>query len=120
MFEVLELELMYTLVPSSRLTKCNIMSITRLLCYFVDLSDRMHVYGLCGSGVAVLAILFYYELTFTVFTICVHLAVAALGIYLGTSWALVRGKQYSPPQLPNELKESHVRMVLQNVLVRGT
>lgn len=77
----------------------------------------MHTYTICGCVVAVTAILLYYELTFAIFTLCVHLTVVALGIYLGASWALVRGKQYSPPSLPKELKESHVRMVLQNVLV---
>lgn len=77
----------------------------------------MNVYGISGCIAAVLAVLYYNGLMFASFTICVHLAVASLGIYLGISWGLIRGKQYSPPSLPKDLKASHVRMVLQNIMV---
>lgn len=70
-----------------------------------------------GCVIGVMAMLIYWDLLFTTFTICVHLAVGALGIYLGVSWALVQGKQYTPPQLSKELRHPHISMVLQNMMV---
>ncbi|XP_060599757.1 sorting nexin-25-like [Ruditapes philippinarum] len=69
-----------------------------------------------GCLFGVLAVLYHYDLLFTTFTICVHLAVGTLGIYLGVSWALIRGKQYTPPEVPKELKHPHISMVLQNMM----
>lgn len=78
----------------------------------------MRVYIISGCIVGLLAALYYTDWMFTMFTLGVHFTVATLAMYLGVSWALVRGKQYSPPSLPKELKTSHVRMVLQNIMVR--
>jgi hypothetical protein len=72
-----------------------------------------------GCLFGVLAVLYHYDLLFTTFTICVHLAVGTLGIYLGVSWALIRGKQYTPPEVPKELKHPHISMVLQNMMVNA-
>ncbi|WAQ97900.1 hypothetical protein MAR_022273 [Mya arenaria] len=73
-----------------------------------------------GFSVAVVAVLFYYDLLFTTFTLCAHIFVALIGIYLGVSWALVQGKQYVPPALPKEHQHSHVRLILQNMIVSLT
>ncbi|XP_053400334.1 sorting nexin-25-like isoform X2 [Mercenaria mercenaria] len=70
----------------------------------------------CGCIIGILAVLYHYDLLFTTFTICVHLAVGTLGIYLGVSWALVRGKQYTPPELPKALRHPHISLVLQNMM----
>ncbi|XP_052278175.1 sorting nexin-25-like isoform X2 [Dreissena polymorpha] len=69
-----------------------------------------------GTFGAVTAVLYYYDLVFTVFMLFAHAAIATLGIYLGVSWALVRGKQYTPPPLPKEFQQSHVRLILQNMM----
>ncbi|XP_052796615.1 sorting nexin-25-like [Mya arenaria] len=76
----------------------------------------MNVQLATGFSVAVVAVLFYYDLLFTTFTLCAHIFVALIGIYLGVSWALVQGKQYVPPALPKEHQHSHVRLILQNMI----
>ena len=68
-------------------------------------------------GVAVLAVLYYYGLLFLVFTILAHVTVGGLGIYLGVSLTLVRGKQYTPPPIPQELLHPRANLVLQNMMV---
>ena len=75
----------------------------------------------CVSVVfAVIAILFYYDLLFLIFTILAHITVGGLGIYLGVSWTLVRGKQYTPPSIPQELLHPTANLVLQNMMVSSS
>ena len=78
----------------------------------------MNYQVITGGSVAIVAVLLYYEMLFVVFTICAHLAIAALGMYLGLSWALVKGKQHVPTVTPREQQQSHVRLVLQNMMVK--
>ena len=73
---------------------------------------------ICTSvAAAVIAVLLYYELLFVVFTILAHVTVVTLGIYLGVSWTLVRGKQYTPPPISQELLHPRANLVLQNMMV---
>ena len=67
--------------------------------------------------VVIFGVLYQYDLLFTVFTLTVHTFVSLLGIYLGASWTLVRGKQYTPPPIPKELQHKHASIVLQNMMV---
>lgn len=69
-----------------------------------------------GCIIGLISVLYYCDILFTVLTLCAHLAVGSLGIYLGVSWALVQGKQYTPAPLPKEVCHPHISMVLQNMM----
>ncbi|XP_033743124.1 sorting nexin-25-like [Pecten maximus] len=69
-----------------------------------------------GCGGLVLAILYQYDFLFTTIFVVLHLLVIAAGIFLGSSWSLVRGKQYKPTSAPPE--ESAVNTLIQKLMER--
>ncbi|KAL4230572.1 sorting nexin 25 [Mactra antiquata] len=71
---------------------------------------------LTGCLIGLISILYYWDILFTSFTVCVHVIVGTLGIYLGVSWTLIQGKQYTPQPIPKELRHPHISMVLQNMM----
>ena len=77
----------------------------------------MNVKTAAAVTVAVVAVLYYYDLLFLTFTILAHITVGGLGIYLGVSLTLVKGKQYTPPPIPQELVHPRANLVLQNMMV---
>ncbi|XP_069128852.1 sorting nexin-25-like [Argopecten irradians] len=69
-----------------------------------------------GCGGLVMAILYQYDFLFTTLFVILHLLVIGAGIFLGSSWSLVRGKQYKPTSAPPE--ESAVNVLIQKLMER--
>ncbi|KAK3099373.1 hypothetical protein FSP39_003500 [Pinctada imbricata] len=60
-----------------------------------------------GSVGVTLALLYYYDVLWTLLSLLLHAVVCVIGVYLTVSWSLVRGKQYKPVSRPPVSKVAH-------------
>ncbi|KAL3879426.1 hypothetical protein ACJMK2_031724 [Sinanodonta woodiana] len=64
-----------------------------------------------SCAVVVIGVLYYYDLFFTVFTIIAHVVMAGIGVYLGVSWSLIKGKKYIPPTPTKEVSKARIAIL---------